>query len=201
MMRNEELLLQQSRDGDIASFEALVEPYQRYIYNIAYRMVGNEEDAKDMAQDALIKVYKNIGKFEGKSKFTTWIYRITVNVCQDALRRKKHVVSLDEAIETKDSEVKMQVAGDEYEPEKVLEQNEVKRLVHDGLNRLPEKYKTLLILRELQGLSYQEISECLELPIGTVRSRLSRSKEALKKEILALSNINSNRKEGYDEVS
>lgn len=188
----ESKLLAEAIEGDIESFEKLITQYNRYVYNIAYRMMGNEEDAKDMAQEALIKAYKNIKTFKQESTFSTWLYRIVINCCKDEIRKRQHkTVSLDAElsedftgmalIEDKDSKVN---------PVIVYEQQELREEIQNALNSLSEDAKSIVVLKDIMGYSYQEIGDILQIPIGTVRSRLSRSRQLLKQQLqLKLSEI------------
>lgn len=181
----ESKLIEKSIQGDIESFEKLVTQYNRYIYNIAYRMMGNEEDAKDMSQEALIKAYKGIAKFKQESNFSTWLYRIVINVCKDELRKRSlSTVSMDEPIGEM-SQIKdvIEDGSVSVNPVIVYEQLELRKEIENALNKLTDEGKSVIILKDILGYSYQEIGEILQVPIGTVRSRLSRGRMALKTEL------------------
>jgi len=179
---NEALLLKKIKDGDVASFELLIKDYQVYAYNIAYRMMGNEEDAKDAAQEALIKVYKSIHKFKETSSFSTWLYRIVMNTCKDELKkRKEKVLSLDKEMETDDGTMSREIGDESLNPSKIVERNEVSHVVQEAINTLPDANKMVIVLRDIQGLSYEEISQVIKEPVGTVKSRISRGRNQLKK--------------------
>lgn len=182
MSDNEALLLKKIKDGDVASFELLIKDYQVYAYNIAYRMMGNEEDAKDAAQEALIKVYKSIHKFKETSSFSTWLYRIVMNTCKDELKkRKEKVLSLDKEMETDDGTMSREIGDESLNPSKIVERNEVSHVVQEAINTLPDANKMVIVLRDIQGLSYEEISQVIKEPVGTVKSRISRGRNQLKK--------------------
>ncbi|MBN2899594.1 MAG: sigma-70 family RNA polymerase sigma factor [Clostridia bacterium] len=182
MSDNEALLLERIKKGDITSFELLIADYQVYAYNIAYRMLGNEEDAKDITQEALIKVYKSINKFKGTSSFSTWLYRIVMNTCKDELKKRKEVmISLDKEIETGEGTMAMEIGDERLNPSKIVEKNEITHMVQDAISRLPEDNRMVVVLRDIQGLSYEEISEVIKEPIGTVKSRINRGRNMLKK--------------------
>lgn len=182
MSDNEALLLRKIKDGDVASFELLIKDYQVYAYNIAYRMMGNEEDAKDAAQEALIKVYKSIHKFKETSSFSTWLYRIVMNTCKDELKkRKEKVLSLDKEMETDDGKMSREIGDESLNPSKIVERNEVSHVVQEAINTLPDANKMVIVLRDIQGLSYEEISQVIKEPVGTVKSRISRGRNQLKK--------------------
>ncbi len=176
----ESKLIEQSIKGNVESFESLIRQYNRYVYNIAYRMMGNEEDAKDMSQEALIKAYKAISNFKMESSFSTWLYRIVINTCKDELRkRKEQVYSLDDEISDNIS-LKDTLSDEIGNPLLIYEQVELKTALNHALEKLSEDNKSVVILKDLLGYSYEEIGEILQIPIGTVRSRLNRSRSALR---------------------
>jgi len=177
----EKIFLKKSQEGDIASFEQLIARHQQKVYNIAYRMMGNEEDAKDAAQEALIKIYKSVSKFRGDSGFSTWVYRIAINACKDELRKKKHnIISLDKEIETEEGSIKNELADQGLKPDELVEQAELNETIQEAINQLPEQNRIAIILRDIQGFSYEDISSTLECPVGTVKSRINRGRKLLK---------------------
>lgn len=182
MSDNEKNLLERAKSGDIAAFEQLVDSYQKRIFNIALRMLGNYDDAGDLTQEVLIRIFKSIKSFKEQSSFSTWIYRITTNVCLDEIRKRKNrkVVSLDEEIKLDDGEMKRQFESDEPTPEETAEAEDLKKIVNMAIEKLNEEHRVVIILRDIQGLSYEEISEVLKLPEGTVKSRINRARQALK---------------------
>lgn len=191
MSEYEKILIEKSQNGDIESFEKLIEKYQVIAFNIAYRMVGNREDASDMAQDALIKVYKSLKNFRGDSSFSTWIYRIVTNTCIDAIRKMKKIqtYSLDKEYESENGNYSFEIADNKYLPERLYEIKEKKELVQAALNKMAEKYRTVLVLRDIQGFSYEEISEITQNPVGTVKSRISRGRLLLKEILIKESEL------------
>lgn len=182
MKTKENVLIEKSKKGDISAFEELIETYQNKVFNIAYSMLNNYEDANDVAQEVFIRVYKSIKNFKGESSFSTWLYRITTNVCLDELRKRKNknVVSIDEDIPFDDGEVTRQIVDDGPTPDIIAEKKEVREIVNEAIGQLSEEHKTVIILRELQGLSYEEISKIINCPRGTVKSRINRARSALK---------------------
>lgn len=182
MSENERVLLEKARNGDVEAFERLIEGYQKRVYNIALRMIGNPEDANDLAQEVFIRIFKSIGSFKEQSAFSTWIYRITTNVCLDELRRRKNrnVISLDEEVQVDDGGMQRQIASDKPQPDQLLEQAEMKRMVLAAINTLKDEHKTAIILRDIQGFSYEEIANIVKCPEGTVKSRINRARQALK---------------------
>lgn len=182
MSELEKLLIGKSKSGDIDAFEKLIGQYEKRAYNIALRIMGNEEDAKDMAQEALIRIYKSIKAFKEQSSFSTWLYRIVTNVCLDELRKRKNVrtVSADGTIETEDGEMHLEVCIDSETPETVYEKRERKELIVNTIGELNEEHRSVIVLRDIQGFSYEEIAAMLDLSLGTVKSRINRARQALK---------------------
>lgn len=176
----ESTLIEKSIQGDVASFEKLIVKYNRYVYNIAFRMMGNEEDAKDMSQETLIKAFKAIGQFKMEASFSTWLYRITINVCKDELRKRKETVLSYDAELADESTLKDIIRDDAANPILIYEKIELKASIETALSKLSEDNKSVVVLKDLLGYSYEEIGEILQIPIGTVRSRLNRSRSALK---------------------
>ena len=181
MDRDEERrIIAQVCAGDANAFEALVVAYQKQVYNLALRTVGNEEDAADMTQEVFLRAYRALGTFRGESKFSVWLYRLTTNICIDFLRSRgrRPTVSLTAADEDEEPQ-ELDVADDRFDPVQSLERAELRRAVQRGLASLPEDYRRILMLRELSGLSYAEIGQVLRLEEGTVKSRLFRARKKL----------------------
>ena len=180
MTREEELeLVRRVQAGDSSSFEQLVLDNQTKVYNLALRTVGNEDDAFDMSQEAFIKAFNSIGSFRGESRFSVWLYRLTMNVCLDFLRsegRRAHgsLTYIDE-----EDEKELEISDERFSPEAVAEKNELRRSVNEGLLKLPANYRAILLLREIDGLSYEEIGAALSLEEGTVKSRIFRARKKL----------------------
>jgi len=176
-------LVKRAKSGDVEAFEQLILGCEKKVFNIAYRMIGNYDDANELAQEVFLKAFRTIKNFKGDSLFSTWIYRVTANVCLDELRRrkKKAVISLDEDIELKDGEVKRQIPDDAPTPDLEAESNEIKNIVNESIRQLPDDYRNMIVLRDIQGFSYDEISKIVNCPEGTVKSRINRARQALKK--------------------
>ncbi len=176
MSQNEKDLLARAKQGEVEAFEQLIREHQRYAYNIAYRMLGHEEDAKDVTQEAFVKAYKSIGRFNGRAKFSTWLYQIVVNACRDHFRKAHPTLS------TTDENDRVMAIPDEdttYGPLERLEREELRRELRECLIRLDPKYREVIILREIREMSYEDIAKVLDVPVGTVRSRISRGREHL----------------------
>jgi RNA polymerase sigma factor (sigma-70 family) len=182
MKDNELWLIEQSRLGNIDAFEELIKNYKKSAYNIALRVLRNAEDAEDASQEALIKIYKNIKNFNMQSTFKVWMYRIVVNTCLDFKRKKKiDTYSIDEGLDLGgNKEVHRQIVDNSNNPDALIDKNHTSKMVSEAVNMLEDDYKTIIILRDIQGFSYKEISEILSCNLGTVKSRLSRARKGLK---------------------
>ncbi len=185
MNEEEKILLEKAKTGDVEAYEELVKSHYTIVYNIALRMLSNTHDASDLAQEVFIKIFKSIKNFEGKSSFKTWIYRITINLCYDEYKKKKHIsiVSYDEQIENKNDDYGIQTKNEIKTPEKSLLDSEIKGVLNDAINKLPKNLKIVVVLRDIQGFSYEEIAQILKCPQGTVKSRINRAREHLRKEL------------------
>ncbi len=181
MTREEEsAVILRVQQGDANAFEALVTAYQKQVYNLALRTVGNPEDAADLSQEAFLRAYRSIASFRGDSKFSVWLYRLTTNICIDFLRSRGRKPTVSLTVEGDDEESEeLDVADERYDPEENFQRAELQRAVQRGLNTLPKEFRTILILRELEGMSYAEIGEILHLEEGTVKSRLFRARSRL----------------------
>jgi RNA polymerase sigma-70 factor (ECF subfamily) len=170
-------------DGDDAAFAVLVRRYERGIYNVAYRMVRDSELARDLTQDVFIRVHGALGKYDPVYPFTSWIYRVASNLCIDHLRRKKlKTVSLDAPLSLgNDETITRDVEDPRQDPDAELQDRERSRLLVQALDELPEAHRLVLILRHQRDLSYDEIALTLDLPLGTVKARIHRAREALRK--------------------
>ena len=166
--------------GDANAFETLVLEYEKNVYNIALRMTGNSEDAADMTQEAFIKAYNSLQSFRGDSKFSVWLYRIVSNVCLDFLRSKNRRPTVSLSVEDDNGEdTQLDVADESQSPELLLDRKLTRESVRRGLDSLPPDYRQILLLREIQGLSYDEIAQALGLEVGTVKSRIFRARKRL----------------------
>lgn len=199
-MEERELILACQR-GDEAAFETLVRLHENRVYTLCRRMCRSEDDALEAAQDAFLSAWRGIGSFRGDAAFSTWLYRLAANACVDLLRRRRQeTVSLD------DDELGYDPPDPAPTPEQAAERAETRALVREGLAELPQDYREVLVLRELQGLTYAEIAETTGLELGTVKSRISRARNLLKNYLLSSGNFFSpqpskvtecNREEGY----
>lgn len=181
MTREQEAaVIQAVLDGDVNAYEALVKEYEKNVYNLALRMTGNSEDAADMAQEAFIKAYNSLMAFRGDSKFSVWLYRIVSNVCLDFLRSRSRKQTVSLSTENDDGEeVELDIADETHSPEQLLDRSLTRDAVRRGLAALPPDHREILLLREIQGLSYEEIADVLGLEAGTVKSRIFRARKKL----------------------
>lgn len=181
MTREQEAAVIQSvLDGDVNAFETLVKEYEKNVYNLALRMTGNSEDAADMSQEAFIKAYNSLSSFRGDSKFSVWLYRIVSNVCLDYLRSRTRKPTVSLSTENDDGEeVELDIADESQSPELLLDRSLTRDAVRRGLAALPPDHREILLLREIQGLSYEEIAAALGLEAGTVKSRIFRARKKL----------------------
>ena len=167
--------------GETDEFEKLVAAYEKQVYHITLRMSGNEEDAFDLSQETFLKAYRSLSSFRGESAFGTWVCRMAANLSIDFLRKQKRrgrVISLDEPDETGRP---VELPDFRFEPQSASEKRELAAEVRKGLEKLPPEQKLILILRDMEGLSYQEIASTLKLEPGTVKSRISRARAHLAK--------------------
>lgn len=179
---NTSSLVNQAINGDMSAFEELIIDSEKIVYNIAFRMLADAEDAKDISQEVFIKVYKNLSKFDGKAAFSTWVYRIAVNTCIDEMRKRKgkQNVSIDEELKTNESSLKKQYIDKEPTPEESFMQKETEEEIMSAMEKLSIEHKAVITLRDLDGLSYSEIADITEVSMGTVKSRLARARLQLK---------------------
>lgn len=187
---SEKKIIEKVLGGDANAFEELVLKYEKTVYNLALRMVGDRDDASDMTQEAFIKAYGSLSSFRGDSKFSVWIYRIATNVCLDFLRSKsrKQQVSLTVS-DDDDEDAQLDIPDPSSAPEQQLIKKISMQSVEEGLKTLPDKQRQILVMRELGGMSYAEIGAALSLEEGTVKSRIFRARKRLCTFLLDSGNI------------
>jgi RNA polymerase sigma-70 factor (ECF subfamily) len=185
MSPEERAIIERCKRGDLAAFNELVKRYEKQVYNFAYRLTGNYDDANDVAQEAFLRVYNAIGSFRGDASFSTWLFRITTNVfLDDRKRAKAHPhTSLDEYIDLEESSVTRQIEDPGPTPDAVTEENERAQILQRTISSLPEYQRAMVTLYHTEQKSYEEIAEIMNLPIGTVKSRLNRARLALKEKL------------------
>lgn len=178
------LLAFKAADGIDSAFETLVRKYERLVSTSAFSIVGNTEDALDVSQETFLKAYKAIGSFKGESEFSTWIYRIAKNTALDFVRRRKHTtLSIDSSGEESEG-FDIPDESTKASPEKSVLQKERVQMLRKALDCLSDEHREIIILRDINDYSYEAISECLGIEAGTVKSRLFRAREALRKILL-----------------
>ncbi|HXG10355.1 MAG TPA: sigma-70 family RNA polymerase sigma factor [Gemmataceae bacterium] len=176
-------LIDECLKGDTAAFGELVRRYQDRLYNTVYRLVDNAEDAQDVVQDAFLSAYQSLGSFKGDSRFFTWLYRIAINTAISLKRRQRAGLSLD-AGRNGEGGVEPLDVSESSRPGHALEQAEEERRIQAALNRLSPEHRAVLILKDIEGQKYETMAEILQVPIGTIRSRLHRARAELR-ELLA----------------
>jgi len=179
-------LVAKAQDGDMQAFEQLVMVYQDRLYGLCYRLSGNHADAQDLAQESFVRAYRALGKFRREADFGTYLHRIAINLWLSYRKRNHNELSLDDPVLTGEGRLPRQVAGGNPHPEQMLEESEYRLLVQEGLAVLAREHRLVLVLREMEDLSYEEIAATLGVAPGTVKSRLSRAREALKKAVCRL---------------
>lgn len=181
-MLNEKEIIRRAANGDSRAFEDIVSLYEKKIYNLLYKNLGSEQDALDACQEVFLRVFRFIGGFKEESSFSTWIHRIAMNVCKDHM--KKHhgaydMTSLNQ--QNDDDSYEIEVSDIRYNPENELERKELIKMLDAGIKSISPAYRDALVLREISGKSYAEISEILSIDVGTVKSRIARAREKLRK--------------------
>lgn len=176
----DEELVEKVKKGDADVYEKIIQKYQSKVFGLIYNMTKNQNEIEDLAQEVFIKIYKNLGKFKGDSSLYTWIYKITVNLCLDEMKKRKNVIYLDEKIEVDDGEVNRELPSEDKSQEELYEEKELQEKLHNCINKLPEKQRVMIVLRDIKGFSYEEISKITDVKLGTVKSQINRARLKLK---------------------
>ena len=181
-MTTDEELVARSRGGDLDSFNQLVVRWERPIYALAYRVIGREEDARDVAQETFLRAFRALGGFKGQAKFSSWLYRITLNLCRDWIRRERRtpVAQPPEGVDL------VELAGESAPAESIedlVSRKELGRAVAKAMASLPDEQRTAIILKEYHGLTFQEIAELLDCPLSTVKTRLYQGLTVLRRQL------------------
>jgi len=180
----ERRLTQRAKRGDREAFAELVEIYKDKIFQLAYRMTGSRQEAEDIAQETFLRVFANLHVYDESYKFSTWIYRIATNLCIDRKRKKRPDFSLDEQVDGAEGlDWYSRLSAKDMTPEESVMTRELQDTVQGALLQLSPKYRSIMILRYIEDLTLQEISAVLELPITTIKTRIHRGREALRKKL------------------
>ncbi len=184
MKREDAALVKKAKEGDGKAYDELILLYKDAVHGVIYRMVRNKQEAEDLTQEAFIKAYNSINSFNEEYAFSTWLFKIATNNCIDYFRKRKlKTQSMDQTIRYKDDEIRQEYPDTERTADKELLASEKTSLIKNAIDDLPEKYKTAIILRHTEEKSYEEIAEILDLPLGTIKARIFRAREMLKKSL------------------
>lgn len=183
--RDDAALIARCQAGSRDAFDQLISRYQRRIYTFAYRLTGNSEDAADIAADTFVRLYSSLGSFRGDSSFGTWLYRVVTNIYLDSRKRKRvrQTQSLDEMVALEESSVQRQIEDESETPQEIAEGRERTAALQTAIASLPDHQKLMVVMYHVDGLAYEEIAEALQLPVGTVKSRLNRARLALRQKL------------------
>lgn len=184
-MNDDDLLIELCQKGDRGAFDALIRKYEARAYQYAYRLTSNPDEASDIVADAFVRVYNALKNFRGQSSFGTWLYRILTN-CYLDLRKKERTrrhESLEAHMNIDGNELERQVEDESDGPDVILERTARESAVQDALGKMPEYQQAMLVMYHVENLTYEEISDALDLPIGTVKSRLNRARLALRDQL------------------
>ena len=179
----EKLLVSHCQKGDLEAYDLLMQRYEKKVYTLCYRMTGNKEDAADLTQESFLKAFRALPSFQGQSSFSTWLFRIATNTCLDERRkrqRKPQIFSLDNPLSTADGEIQLEFAGNEPDPLQITLEHELQKEIQELLQKLPPKQRAIIVMRDLQGFSYEEMAETFQVSLGTIKSRLSRARSRLR---------------------
>jgi len=178
---SDEELVDLAQEGSLPAFASLIERHKAAVFSMALRVIGNREDAEEAAQDAFVRAFRALDTFRRDAKFCTWLYRISMNVCLTKARQSRlEVISIEDSMED-DGSTPLQIPDQADRPDQIVERTEFNDRVRELIAALPPNYSAVLTLYHIQDLSYEEISQTLDLPLGTVKAQLFRARDALKK--------------------
>jgi RNA polymerase sigma-70 factor, ECF subfamily len=198
MAASDEELVARSRGGDVDSFNQLVTRWERPIYALAYRVIGRDEDARDVCQETFLRAFRALGGFKGQAKFSSWLYRITLNLCRDWIRRERRtpIAQAQEGVDL------VELAAESSPSESIEElvaRREMGRAVARAMAQLPDEQRTAIILKEYHGLTFQEIADLLGCPLSTVKTRLYQGLTVIRRQLKAEGSKEYQGSKGYDE--
>lgn len=203
---DEKVLISLCKRGDLSAYDRLMQRYEKRVYALCFRMAGNQDDAADLAQEAFLKAFRALPSFNGQAQFSTWLYRIVTNTCLDERRRqarRPQLFSLDKPLNTEDGQLALTLPAEASDPLATALSQETEIEIRTLLSMLPAEQRIVLVLRDMEGYSYDEIARMLNLNGGTVKSRLNRARRKLRelyleKEELLSTTVHLKRKEGRD---
>jgi RNA polymerase sigma-70 factor (ECF subfamily) len=186
--REDAILIRAFRDGDKAAFDKLVLKHKDRVFNLCYRLLGDYEEANDSAQETFIKIYGSLKKFRFESAFSTWLYRIAVNTCKNklkskAFRQKRKMIPMDNPVSGNRNQPSREIQDESQSPAMELEKKERMRAIQEAINALPPEQREVVTLRDIEGFSYGEVAEITGFNLGTVKSRLARARQDLRKKL------------------
>jgi len=178
-------LVKKAKEGDNKAFEKLLKKYRKSVYYMLLKMVNNTDDAEDLTQEAFANAFNSLGRFDPKYAFSTWLFRIATNNCIDFIRKKRvSTVSIDSPYETDDGDsITFDIRDNDFNPDDLMLRKQRREYLQIAVDKLPDKYKQLVDLRYFQEMSYEEVADFLQLPLGTVKAQLFRARELLGEEL------------------
>ena len=181
-MKQEDLLLiERCKNGDQMAYTLLMRKYQNSVYHLCRKMVRNPEEARDLSQEAFVKTFKSLDRYNPVYAFSSWLYKITANLCIDHIRKQRmKMFSIDELVDGDEGPIARQLEDPGQRPDEASERNEVSARIRAAIDKLPEHYRVILLMRHQQQLSYEEIAQALDVPLGTVKARIHRARHRLK---------------------
>jgi len=183
-LQDEDIIISRALSGDQKAYTALVDRHRAAIFHIINRMVHNDEAARDLVQETFMKAFSSLASYRSEFRFSTWLYKIAANSSIDFLRRKRiQALSLDRPLETADGSVEIEVPDYKYHPERDLVKKQQRFSIEEAIGSLPDKYREVIIYRHKDDKSYEEIADLLGIPVGTVKARIFRARELLKKKL------------------
>ena len=183
-MDDEAAIIEQALAGSQRAYTALSDRHRQAVYHIVYKIVRNEETARDLVQETFMKAFSSLASYRSEYRFSTWLYKIAANCSIDYLRKKRiDALSLDRPVETKDGTVELEVADYSFHPERDLERKQQRINIEEAIDSLPPKYREVIVYRHKDDKSYEEIADLLNVPVGTVKARIFRARELLKKKL------------------
>lgn len=184
MQDPDELLIGKALAGDQAAYKALLDRHQRAIFQIILKIVRNRDETEDLVQETFMRAFHSLATYRSEFRFSTWLYKIAANCAIDSIRKKKiEALSLDKPVETHDGTVEIDLPDTSYNPEETLLEKQRQVSISEAIEALPDKYREVILYRHRDDQSYEEIAQILKLPVGTVKARIFRARELLKKKL------------------